>query len=129
MNSNIIVAVRAEMSAALAFAFFVSAIWFVGCTWSGPSTAVSRPQSVAAPNLEQRVGQRVVLEGTVTNTKCPQVQGVDAWDLHEYRGKRVRISGILRKTVIAEADVDMTVANRGAGTFYSLDEMKYELLK
>jgi hypothetical protein len=86
-------------------------------------------QSIATPDLEQRVGQKVVLEGIVTNTKCPQVQGVDAWGLEDYRGQRVRVTGILRKTVVTEADVNPLVANRGAGTFYSLDEMKYELLK
>jgi hypothetical protein len=81
------------------------------------------------PDLEQRVGQRVMLEGIVTDTKCPQVQGVDAWGLENYRRQRVRISGVLRKTVVTQADVDPLVANRGAGTFYSLDDMKCELLK
>ena len=46
-----------------------------------------------------------------------------------YRGQRVRVSGVLRKSVVTEADVDPLVANRGAGTFYSLHGMKYELLK
>jgi hypothetical protein len=89
------------------------------------------------PDLEQRVGQRVVLEGVVTASKCPQVQGVDAWELENYRGQRVRVSGVLRKTVVTQAEIDALktpdgfplVANRGAGTFYSLDDMKYELLK
>lgn len=86
-------------------------------------------QSAITQDLERRVGQQVVLEGIVTNTKCPQVSGVDAWGLEDYRGQRVRISGILRKTVVTDVDVNPLVANRGAGTFYSLDQIKYELLK
>ena len=117
------------MRASLTFTLFISAVCFLGCQPPAPSASVAPVQSVAAPDLEQRVGQKVVLEGIVTNTKCPQVQGVDAWGLEDYRGQRVRVSGVLRKTVVTEADVNPLVANRGAGIFYSLDEMKYELLK
>jgi hypothetical protein len=117
------------MRAALKFTLFVSVVCFLGCQPRKQATPVAQKQSVATPDLEQRVGQRVVLEGIVTNTKCPQVQGVDAWGLEGYRGRRVRVSGVLRKTIVAEPDVNPLVANRGAGTFYSLDEIKYELLK
>ena len=115
--------------AALTFTLYVPVACFLGCQPPAPSTPVAPAQSAATLDLEQRVGQSVVLEGVVTNTKCPQVQGVDAWDLEDFRGQRVRISGVLRKTVVTEADISPSVANRGAGTFYSLDEMKYELLK
>ncbi len=113
------------MRAALIFTLLLTTAGFVGCR----STSVTAPASAADRDLEQQVGERVVLEGVVTNTKCPQVEGVDAWGLEEYRGQRVRVSGILRKTLITEADIDPMVANRGSGTFYSLDEMTYELIK
>jgi hypothetical protein len=117
------------MHAALSFTLLLSAACLLGCQPSASSPPIASAQSAATPDLEQRVGQRVVLEGIVTNTKCPQVQGVDAWGLEDYRGQRVRVSGVLRKTVVTQADVDPLIANRGAGTFYSLDDMKYELLK
>ena len=89
--------------------------------------------STATQGLGQRVGQRVVLEGIVTVTKCPQVQGVDVWGLEDYRGQRVRVSGVLREEVVTQAEKDAMnsamIANRGVGTFYSLDDMKFELLK
>jgi uncharacterized protein YceK len=93
--------------------------------------------AAALPDLEQRVGQRVALEGVVSNTKCPQVQGVDAWGLEDYRGQHVRVTGVLRRSVVTQAEIDALktpegfplVAHRGAGTFYSLEDMKYELLK
>ncbi len=114
------------MRAALIFTLLLSAACLLGCQ---PSVSSPPVQSAVMPDLEQRVGQRVVLEGIVTNTKCPQVQGVDAWGLEDYRGQRVRVSGVLRKSVVTAADIDPMVANRGAGTFFSLDDIKYELLK
>jgi hypothetical protein len=117
------------MRAALTFTFVLSAACLFGCQRHALSRSVASAPAAVTPDLEQRVGQRVVLEGIVSNTKCPQVRGVDVWRLEDYRGQRVRVSGILRKSVVAEADVDPLVANRGAGTFYSLDDMKYELLK
>lgn len=67
----------------------------------------------------------------------PSDSGVDVWELEDYRGQRVRVTGVLRKTVVTQAEVDRLktpnsfplVAHRGAGTFYSLQGMKYEFLK
>lgn len=117
------------MRTALLLTLFLSAMGFLGCRSSASSTSLASAQSREKIDLEQQVGKRVVLEGVVTNTKCPQVQGVDAWGLEEYRGQRVRVSGMLRKRVVTEADIDPMIANRGPGTFYSLDEMTYELIK
>ena len=110
------------MRRVLAFTLLILMACVLGCRATGPASS-------GAPNLEQRVGQRVVLEGVVTDSKSPQVQGVDVWGLDAYRGRHVRVSGILRKAVVAEADIDPTTANRGAGTFYSLDEQTYELIQ
>jgi hypothetical protein len=124
-----ICSLRPTMRAALTFTLLVSAACLLGCQSLVSSPSVAPAQSAAVTDLEQRVGQRVVLEGIVTNTKCPQIQGVDVWGLEDYRGQRVRVSGVLRKSVVTAADIDPMVANRGAGTFYSFDDMKYELLK
>ena len=115
--------------AAVAVAILISVACFTGCQPRASSLQVVPTESATASDLEQRVGQKVVLEGIVTNTKCPQIQGVDVWGLEDYREQRVRVSGVLRKSVVTEADIDPLVANRGPGTFYSLDDMKYELLK
>ena len=117
------------MRGALTFTLLVSAACLLGCQSLVSSPSVAPAQSATVTDLEQRVGQRVLLEGIVTNTKCPQIQGVDVWGLEDYRGRRVRVSGVLRKSVVTAADIDPMVANRGAGTFYSLDDMKHELLK
>jgi len=115
------------MRVGLTFTFLISKACLLGCHHRAASLSVAPAQSTL--DLEQRVGQRVVLEGIVSDTRCPQVQGVDAWGLEDYRGQRVRVSGVLRKSVVTEADVDPTIANRGPGTFYSLDDMKYKVLK
>ena len=116
----------------------MSVVMFLGCQQRTSPLAASTAEALALPSMERRVGQRVELEGIVSNSKYPQIQGVDVWDLDAYRGKRVRVSGVLRKTVVTQADIDALphtsegfpmVAHRGAGTFYSLDDMKYELLK
>ena len=117
------------MRDALTFTLLISVACFLGCQPRASSLPVASAQSPATADLEQRVGQRVVLEGIVSNTKCPQIQGVDVWGLEDYRGQRVRVSGVLRKLVVTEADIDPTIANRGAGTFYSLDHLEYGLLK
>jgi hypothetical protein len=108
--------------------FFQAVLVVVPPLLHAQKTAGLAPAGVK-PDLEERVGQRVVLEGLVSDTKCPQVQGVDAWELADYRGRRVRVSGILHKSLVKATDVDPMVANRGAGTFYSLDQMKFELLR
>jgi hypothetical protein len=80
------------------------------------------------------VGERVEVVGVVTNTKCPQVCGIDVWSLDAYRGKRVRLRGTLRESVVTQESIDQmnrsgnVVANRGAGRFYDLVEMEFEVL-
>lgn len=103
-----------------------------------PSSGLPAFPSVDDAKLEERVGQNIELTGIVGNFKCPQVEGVDVWELDAYRGQRVRISGILRKEVVTQADINALTntpdgsplfANRGAGNFYHLENMKYEVLK
>jgi hypothetical protein len=129
------------MRAALSFMLLFLVIGLFGCEQHPTSPSASVQSSLAPesrpPDLEQRVGQKVVLEGVVSASKCPQVQGVDVWELEDYRGQKVRVTGVLRKEVVTQAQIDALktpdgfplFATRGPGTFYSLGELKYELLK
>ena len=106
-----------------------------GCvhTSTQSQTVVTSPKQ-----LRSLVGRPVELIGVVSNTKCPYVQGVDIWELDGYRGRTVRVTGILRQSVVTQADIDalphtpdgrVMVAHRGPGTFYSLEGMKFEVIK
>jgi hypothetical protein len=78
------------------------------------------------------VDKQIEVIGIVSETKCPQVQGIDAWDLADHRGQRVKLRGILREEVVTRADVEglkrINVAHRGAGKFYRLDNMEFVVL-
>ena len=93
--------------------------------------ALIRPSSTS--EYAGLVGQRVELVGVVTQTKCPQILGVDLWELEEYRGRKMRVSGILKQSVVTQAQIRDTerrtglmFANRGPGTFYHLEDLRYE---
>jgi len=80
------------------------------------------------------VGKRIELSGVVTRSRVPQLLGVDVPELENYRGRNVRVTGILRRLDVTQAQIDTAeqrlggkFANRGAGTFYRLDEVQYEL--
>ena len=84
--------------------------------------------------LPSLVGRHVELVGVVSNMKCPGLLGVDVWELEAYRGRTVRATGILRSEVITakqladEAGEHGIIQSRGPGTFYHLDQMKYEII-
>jgi hypothetical protein len=96
-----------------------------------PSDAVR----VSSPTeYAQFVGKRVELVGIVTQSKVAQILGVDLPELENYRGRKVRVTGILRRSKVTQAQIDEEeqrlggkFANRGTGTFYHLDELRYEL--
>ncbi len=80
------------------------------------------------------VGKRVELAGEVTRSKVPQLLGVDLPQLEDYRGRQVIVTGILRRSVVTQAQIDAQIqrlggqiANRGPGTFYYLDDVRYQL--
>ncbi len=97
-----------------------------------PSDAVR----VTSPaEYAQLVGKRVELAGVVTQSRVPQILGVDVPELENYRGQNVKVTGILRQTDVTQAQIDEEerraggkFAHRGPGTFYHLDELRYELL-
>jgi hypothetical protein len=53
----------------------------------------------------RHVGKRVEVVGEVTDTKCPQVCGVDAWELDAHRGRRMKLRGTLRETVVTQESI------------------------
>ena len=77
----------------------------------------------SADKLEQYVGQYITLKGVVTNTKIPQIHGVDvSCEDFDARGEMAVASGILLKTSVKPEDIDIYSQNRGAGTYYRLTE-------
>ena len=114
----------------------------IPCGCQSPQNPPAAP-NVESPSVAQltdsadyprHVGKRVEVVGEVTNTKCPQVCGIDVWALDAHRGRRVKLRGTLRETVVTQESIDemyrtgRAVANRGAGRFYSLDDMEFEVL-
>ncbi len=67
--------------------------------------------------------------GVVINSKQPSINGYGCWALEEYRGKKVRICGIAKKTVITEdMDADMKkggVAHKGPGVYWNIEIVKH----
>ena len=82
--------------------------------------------------LAAALGEWVRVEGEVSNTKVPQIAGVDVamptepitgsrWEqVVELRGTPAWAEGILERRVVRPEQVDHTIASRGAGTFYRL---------
>jgi hypothetical protein len=102
------------------------------CACQHPNRAARVVRASSPSEYPGLVGQRIELVGVVTQTKCPQILGVDLWELEEYRGRRMRVTGILRQSVETQAQIEEAqrrmggvFANRGPGTFYYLDGLKY----
>jgi hypothetical protein len=74
---------------------------------------------------EAAVGKLVTIEGEVSNTKIPQILGIDV-SAESLREKRARATGILKKRTVTQEELDREIAkhgmfaNRGPGTFYRL---------
>src|SRR2546425_3169777 len=91
----------------------------------------------AGAQLGSFVGRRAELEGTVSETGVPQIQGVDLWGLEQFRGKRLLVSGVLQCTEVSSNDVGairerdsgidgfIAPVYRGTGTFYRLQYAVY----
>lgn len=115
--------------------FCVWAIFFglpmTGChkdSESLPTSKLSTTIPLVSPksgdDLEQFVGKLITIRGKVSNTKIPQIEGIDV-DIEALFLNEEDVCfaiGILTKTVVKPEDVDNRIANRGAGTFYSLNE-------
>ena len=111
---------------------FVLLLVLTGCS-PEESAGVIRLSSLT--EREGLIGNRIELSGVVSETKCPQILGVDLWGLEEYRGRAMKITGVLRQTVVAQSQfgggdgsTGAPVDDRGPGTFYRLEDMHYELI-
>ena len=92
----------------------------------------------SSADFEHLVGHRVELIGVVSGGSIPQMGGVDLWGLESLRGKHLRVLGILQRTVYPPQAGDFGRAidsghdgfiapvYRGAGTFYRLQDLRYE---
>lgn len=92
--------------------------------------------SLTSPSAYARlVGQRIELVGVVSQTRIPQILGVDVEPLESYRGRKVSVNGILRQSVVTQKQLEHTerqmggqVAHRGPGTYYRLEDVRFKLL-
>jgi len=95
-------------------------------TGSGDSSSARIVAVVtSADQLDQYVGEVITIQGVVSNTKIPTILGVDVGSFDpDLRGQLAQASGLLQKTLVTEEQVaGADSANRGAGTFYRLEEI------
>ena len=97
-----------------------------------PAVRVLSPEQ-----LDSLVGRRVELVGIVTNAVAPQILGIDLWGMEKLAGQRVRVSGVLQRTVITRTGPDtsravdsapddpMPLVFREPGTYYRLQRLSY----
>ncbi|MBI3070826.1 MAG: hypothetical protein HYY84_01735 [Deltaproteobacteria bacterium] len=92
-------------------------------TPSGEAPIVVRDAS----QLGAAVGRLVTLEGVVESSKIATLLSVDvASDAPDLRGEKAVATGVLRKLVVTQEEIDARTAkfgqfaHRGAGTFFSL---------
>ena len=98
---------------------------------SSPPVVLVIRGDVDESDLEAAVGKWVRVEGVVSDTKQPQIAGIDI-DLPETipgstSGRRIDLwrqpawaEGVLKRTVVRPEQVDNRTANRGAGVFFRL---------
>ena len=90
-------------------------------TKSPPGSALA-PEGLitSADQLEAAVGKSVTLLGIQSRTKTPTVCGVDVEGDYALSDRKVIVRGVLRRHVVTE--VDPMTANRGPGSFYSVED-------
>lgn len=100
------------------------------CGWSGRLAAEAVPVITEAREIAKHVGQTITIVGEVSDTKVPQILGVDVTsESPDLRGHAAEATGILERYEVTEAQVrEMDrahVAHRGAGVFFRLrDEQR-----
>jgi hypothetical protein len=90
----------------------------------GTAPILTKQEEVA-----KHVGHKVTIVGVVSNTKMPQILGVDvASDTPDLRGKKAEATGILERYEMTAAQIKEMdrdgIAHRGAGVFYRLRDEK-----
>lgn len=106
----------------------ISMLSFESFCQSKDTIAVATDTITTSANLDYYVDKLVTIKGQISNTKIPQICGIDvSCDDNAQTGKIGISTGILTSTVVLEKDVDPYSANRGAGTFYRLIEPETDL--
>ena len=115
--------------------WLISAVLALGCAPSATTRPPATQPLVVITDPNQRdaaTGKWVRVEGAVSDTKMPQIAGVDidepsdpipgssARRVRDIRGQRAWAEGILVRHVVRPEDVNNSFANRGAGTFFEL---------
>lgn len=101
--------------------FLISMLSFESFCQSKDTMAVATDTITTSANLDFYVGKLVTIKGQISNTKIPQICGIDISCDDNAQAEKMGIStGILTSTVVSEKDVDPYSSNRGAGTFYRL---------
>ena len=92
----------------------------IGCSDNAERGSMNKP--------EDNVDQEIVEEGMVSNSKHPQINGIGCWGLEDYRGRKVRVRGTIKKIVVTEEMINPKngdiVAHEGAGVFYELVQLR-----
>ena len=116
-----------------------SVLWIVASFLCGCASAESKPGAIRSSDnapiiitlatdrreLKAAAEKWVRVEGVVSDDKTPEIAGIGVevppgLSLHALWGKRAWAEGILTSEVVREEDVDDSVQNRGAGTFFHL---------
>lgn len=92
---------------------------FSSCGSEQTRKPVNKPEKIS---LQSYVGQYVRIVGIVSNTKIPQIAGVDVDSFNpDLRGERAEVRGILESWEVTEQDLGgERTANRGVGVFYRI---------
>jgi hypothetical protein len=113
-------------------------LFFTVCLALSACKSEQAVRVTSSDDLEHLVGHRVELIGVISGDRVPQIGGVDLWGLDALRGQRLRVSGILQRTVYQSHAGDagraidsghdgfIAPVYRGAGTFYRLQDLRYE---
>jgi hypothetical protein len=78
-------------------------------------------------NLDSYLSKLITIKGEVSNTKIPQILGIDVSCEEDCSNGEIGIAtGILVKIVVSKQDINRYTQNRGAGIFYKLMEPNSE---
>lgn len=91
--------------------------------------AVTMPIVTEQTNVAKYVGQKITIVGKVSNTKMPQILGVDVSSgSTDIRGRMAEATGVLERFEVTEAQIKemdrLGIAHRGPGVFYRLRDEK-----
>ncbi|MFK7747334.1 MAG: hypothetical protein AB8B65_02980 [Kordia sp.] len=103
--------------------FLICTFFIIGCNSADKNTEKTIMLTSKA-DLEAYVGQKITIIGKISNTKIPQILGIDI----DYTGdthtpKTGKATGILVKTIVPKDTSGIQKASRGAGTFYHLKSL------